>query len=79
MENGFQYRIEDGLGSMSGYEYHTNLDVQDDCIKIYHRCFKNGSEVRMPIEFYSMSSYDYIEPVTFRGFILKMKMDENRV
>ncbi len=72
MIHGFQYQIE------CGFEYHTNLDVQDDCIKIYHRCRKNNEDVLMPVEFYSMSSYDPIEPATFRKFVLQMISKQNK-
>ena len=52
-----------------GYEYRTYDDVDDDCIKMFHLCFKDGKEVKMPPEFYNHSPYSLIALRDFEQFV----------
>jgi len=40
-----------------GYEYCPWDDVEEDNIKTFHECYKNGKRVHMPREFYNHSPY----------------------
>lgn len=40
-----------------GYEYHTWDDVEEDNIKTFHECFKDGKRVDMTRDFYNHSPY----------------------
>jgi hypothetical protein len=40
-----------------GYEYRTWDDYEDDNIKTFHECWKDGKEVKMPYDFYNHSPY----------------------
>jgi hypothetical protein len=52
-----------------GYEYRTYDDVEDDNIKTFHLCFKDGLEVKLPYEFYNHSPYSLVEVDTFKRLI----------
>jgi hypothetical protein len=47
------------------------LDIEEDNQKIFHYCYKDGKEVKMPREFHNMSPYSYITPDEFRNFMLE--------
>lgn len=53
------------LYSYLGYEYCPWQDVEEDNIKIFHECYKDGKRVSMPAEFYNHSPYDYIDADEF--------------
>ena len=56
----------DTVYSYLGYEYRPWDDVEEDNIKTYHECYKNGQRVRMPREFYNHSPYSLM---TFEEFV----------
>jgi len=51
--------------SYQGFEYQTWEDIDDDVIKTYHECWKDGRQIRMSREFYNTSPYDL---VTYEDF-----------
>lgn len=57
-----QYKID-------GYEYRTYDDVEDDNIKTFHYCFKDGVEVKMPYDFYNTSPYRLVKREDFQRYI----------
>jgi uncharacterized protein YacL (UPF0231 family) len=56
----------DTIFSYLGYEYRPWDDVEEDNIKTYHECYKNGQRVHMPYEFYNHSPYSLM---TFEEFV----------
>ena len=52
-----------------GYEYRPWDDVEEDNIKTYHECYKNGMRVNMPREFYNHSPYDTMSFAEFVGHV----------
>ena len=52
-----------------GYEYRTYDDVEDDNIKMFHLCFKDGQEVKMPQSFYNHSPYSTWTLAEFKAII----------
>jgi hypothetical protein len=50
-------RGTDLVFSYLGYQYRTWTDLDDDCIKIFHECFKDGQCIKMNHEFYDHSPY----------------------
>ena len=56
----------DTVYSYLGYEYRPWDDVEEDNIKTFHECYKNGQRVRMPREFYNHSPYSLM---TFEEFV----------
>lgn len=57
------------LYSYLGYEYRPWDDVEEDNIKTYHECYKNGIRVKMPSEFYNHSPYDIMSFAEFVGHV----------
>jgi hypothetical protein len=51
--------------SYLGYEYRPHEDVEEDNIKIFHECYKNGKRVDMPSAFYNHSPYSYMDCAEF--------------
>ena len=51
------------------YEYRTYLEVEDDNMKIFHYCYKDGLEVKMPYDFYNYTPYDYMSVEEFKRFL----------
>jgi hypothetical protein len=45
------------LYSYLDYEYCPWDDVEEDNIKTFHECYKDGKRIRMPREFYNHSPY----------------------
>jgi hypothetical protein len=43
-----------------GYEYCPWDDVEEDNIKTYHECYKDGVRIEMPNEFYNHSPYSHV-------------------
>ena len=56
----------DTVYSYLGYEYRPWDDVEEDNIKTFHECYKDGQRVRMPREFYNHSPYSLM---TFEEFV----------
>jgi hypothetical protein len=56
----------DTMYSYLGYEYRPWDDVEEDNIKTFHECYKDGQRVRMPREFYNHSPYSLM---TFEEFV----------
>ena len=52
-----------------GYQYRTYDDVEDDNIKTFHFCFKDGQEVFLCDEFYQTSPYRKVHPEDFKRFV----------
>lgn len=52
-----------------GYEYRPCQDVEEDNIKIFHECYKDGRRVDMPREFYNHSPYMYMSPDMFQKYV----------
>jgi hypothetical protein len=52
----------------NGYEYRTYLDIEEDNQKIFHYCYKDGVEIKMPYEFYNHSPYSYMPKDKFVAF-----------
>lgn len=50
--NGTQLQFE-----YNGYQYRTYDDYEEDNIKTFHYCYRNGREIRMPRDFYNHSPY----------------------
>lgn len=53
----------------NGFEYRTYDDVEDDNIKIFHYCYKDGKAIKMVPEFYNHSPYSLITVEEFKEFI----------
>jgi hypothetical protein len=49
-----------------GYEYRPWDDVEEDNIKTFHECYKDGVRIKMPREFYNHSPYDIM---SFEEFV----------
>jgi hypothetical protein len=56
---------------INGFQYRTYLDIEEDNQKIFHYCYKDGKEIKMPREFQNHSPYSYITPDEFRNFMLE--------
>jgi predicted nucleotidyltransferase len=41
----------------NGYEYCPWDDVEEDNIKTFHECYKDGKRIKMPGDFYNHSPY----------------------
>ena len=52
-----------------GFEYRTYDDVEEDNIKTFHYCYKDGKEVKMIPEFYNTSPYDLVDVEDFKRFV----------
>lgn len=59
----------DRIYEYRGYEYRTYEDREDDNIKLFHLCFKDGQEVKMPREFRNHSPYSLVEFNEFKDLI----------
>ena len=57
-----------------GYQYRTYEDREDDNVKLFHLCFRNGQEVRMPYEFYRNSPYSLIAPEDFQKHVNSLEV-----
>lgn len=59
----------DLMFSYNGYQYRVWEDVSDDCIKIFHECYKDGVRIVMPREFYNHTPYDTMTRDEFRSHV----------
>jgi hypothetical protein len=57
----FQYTVD-------GFSYHAIEDREDDNIKLFHECYRDGRRVVMPAAFYNESPYRLITPAKFREY-----------
>lgn len=46
------------LYSYLGYEYYPLDEVEDDNIKMFHECYKDGKRIKMSNDFYNHSPYE---------------------
>lgn len=59
----------DTIHSYLGYEYRVWDDVEEDNIKTFHECYKNGQRIKMPREFYNHSPYSLMSYEEFVGHV----------
>lgn len=52
-----------------GYEYRTYDDIEEDNIKTFHLCFKDGKEVSLARAFYNTSPYRLVAVEDFVQFV----------
>jgi len=53
-----------------GYQYRTYDDIEDDNIKTFHLCYKDGIEVKeISYGFFNTSPYSLVAYDDFRGYI----------
>lgn len=52
-----------------GYEYRIYEDREEDNIKLFHYCYKDGREIQMPNGFYQQSPYTLIDLDIFKEFV----------
>jgi uncharacterized protein YacL (UPF0231 family) len=52
-----------------GFEYRTWDDVEEDNIKTFHECWKDGKQIKMPYAFYNHSPYSLVEREDFVKFV----------
>ena len=55
--------------SVGEYEYRTDLDIEEDNMKIFHYCFKDNERIKMPHAFYNYTPYDYVSVDEFKQFL----------
>ena len=60
--------------NLRGYEYRTYLDIEEDNMKIFHYCFKDGRRITMPADFDNHSPYCKVSPDEFREFINELEV-----
>lgn len=52
-----------------GYQYRTYRDVEEDNIKTFHLCYKDGKEVSLSRAFYNTSPYRYVKREDFERYV----------
>jgi hypothetical protein len=52
-----------------GFEYQTWAEIDDDVIKTFHECWKDGCQIHMPREFYNTSPYDLVKYEDFCRYV----------
>lgn len=52
-----------------GYEYRTYDDIEEDNIKTFHMCFRDGHEVKLDYAFYNHSPYSLVSRQDFEQFV----------
>lgn len=55
--------------SIYGFEYHAIEEREEDNLKLFHECYRDGRRVVMPMEFYNESPYRLITPEAFKKYI----------
>jgi len=55
--------------TVDGFSYYAIEDREDDNIKLFHECYKDGRRVVMSPEFYNESPYRLITPDAFKKYI----------
>jgi hypothetical protein len=64
----------DRIYTVDGYEYHIFEDREEDNIKFFHECYKDGKRVTMPNEFYQHSPYSRVPQDKFREYIRSLEV-----
>jgi hypothetical protein len=59
-----------------GFEYRTWDEHEEDNIKTFHECWKDGQEVKMPPAFYNTSPYDLVSREEFQRFVEAIELVE---
>lgn len=67
MDNHYTYK---------GFEYRTWDDVEEDNIKMFHECYKDGKQIKMPYEFYNHSPYSLVSLDQFVAFVQQIELVE---
>jgi hypothetical protein len=62
--------------SYKGFEYRTWDDVEEDNIKTFHECWKDGKQVKMPYAFYNHSPYSLVSYNEFVEFVQQIELVE---
>ena len=52
-----------------GYQYRTFQDIEEDNIKTFHLCYKDGKEVSLCRAFYNTSPYRYVDRPDFERYV----------
>ena len=52
-----------------GYQYRTYKDYEEDNIKTFHLCYKDGREVSLNRAFYNTSPYRYVDRKDFERYV----------
>lgn len=52
-----------------GFVYQTYDDIEEDNIKTFHECWKDGKRIKMPREFDNHSPYSLVPFKTFKEII----------
>ena len=55
--------------SYKGYEYRIWQDFEDDNVKMFHQCWRNGQEVNLGQEFYNHSPYRPVPKSVFERLV----------
>ena len=55
--------------TVDGFQYYAIEDREDDNIKLFHECYKDGRRIIMPNEFYQHSPYSHVPQDKFREYI----------
>jgi 7-cyano-7-deazaguanine synthase in queuosine biosynthesis len=58
-------RGSDLVFSYNNYQYRVWEDCDDDCIKIFHECYRDGERITMPTEFYNHTPYSLMSREEF--------------
>jgi hypothetical protein len=57
-----------------GFQYRPWDDVEEDNIKIFHECYKDGRRITMPREFYNHSPYHYMDMAMFSHYVQQLEV-----
>lgn len=57
-----------------GYQYRPWEDVEEDNIKIFHECYKDGKRITMPREFYNFSPYQRMDMAMFSHYVQQIEV-----
>ena len=55
--------------TVDGFSYYAIEDREEDNIKLFHECYKDGRRVVMPMTFYNESPYRLITPDAFKKYL----------
>ena len=55
--------------TVDGFSYYVIEDREDDNIKMFHECYRDGRRVVMPQAFYNESPYRLITPEAFKKYL----------
>lgn len=57
-----------------GYEYRPWDDVEEDNIKTYHECYKDGRRIKMTYDFYNHGPYNRMSMSTFQYHVQQIEV-----